>query len=654
MGTRWIIRVAAIGASVAAAACPAAVHAADLPALSGTPQVGEELGCGDDGTGSRSWLRDGEVVEGPFAPPLYLLTDADEGARIACSVRRSDGSTATSDASAPVQPLATVHATPGRSRISGALGRTRAGVMLRVGVVRWGVEVGTVFATADDQGRFDVLLADGVLPKQDDTVRLTFETAGVSTRISVLVRGGDPISVDGSLLLASAQEWSPMWGFCGHLRASRGGAALAPFARGSSSEGFVCRLTLDRSPSLDDPVAWTARALVRSEFTGGEHWNLVVEHSGHVPDPGSGCAALLHHREVRCTGVPDGPHVLVRRRGADVRALPLARTADGAAVASVSAFAPGDRFELRAGDVAGDARAWLEVLPLRLDEPIATPPGRPVSVTCHPHAWLHRFTRRGTWESAAVCGADGQQPWMSVSDDGTYATTGVGVGGRTITQVPRLEQVSPAAGESVWSGAVDLFAWLAAGAPPAQVSARVVADGGAEVFSGPVDPETGARVAGLRPGRYEVTWRAVGAYNGDTNAMTSWFVVRAPEGFDGTQGEPGAPGPPGQPGAPGIAGPPGAPGIAGASAPSEEITCTVAKPTRRSRTVRILCKLRPVRTAVVGRARLTRGARTVASAAVRGGLMAFEVPRSSRGRHVLVVRLGGTPARTLRVVVQVR
>ncbi len=85
----------------------------DPPAVSGTPQVGEELTADpgvweDDPTFSYQWLRNSEPIVGAKAL-TYTLTEADEGTEISVSVtaRSATGfGSATSEAVGPIEGAA--------------------------------------------------------------------------------------------------------------------------------------------------------------------------------------------------------------------------------------------------------------------------------------------------------------------------------------------------------------------------------------------------------------------------------------------------------------------------------------------------------------------------------------------------------------------
>ncbi len=504
------------------------------------PEYGSPLGFAPDGSMFN------EVINGH----RYLNQEMWSNARRGCVQRTTSTHSAL--------PLARVTLRQFSPSVSGNIGSHRAGVGVRVGLIRGAdVLVGAAQARTHADGSWGPVTLRGptrglVAPGDDrDFVLVEYGAHGPAPDEIATGDGGNPFTLsgwtgwfdldNGYRLSATSARVSP----CeqtGVLGVSVGGHATAPpndWCNGDTDVARVStphispttRVTIssvdNRAVTLDNPNG----ALVKLIVPAGEPGSVSALGNGQIllaPGGFPSCTADLGGQAVRCTGLRPGARYRIGGRSAK---------ADPSGAARFSGFAPRLRggLALALKNSGGRVLTTLHVANLRVDID-----GRQTVVAgghCQPGAYygaplghppISGGIGSGVGGHGTICPASGSAAGLSTrhieqSDDLS--------GGETRTEVPEIEHATPADGDTVYG---PFIAFARSGLPGpdgstfatgARISLTVTPTGSERVVfrAADVDTRRGVAVHRLRRGAYVARW-VVRDVNGDTRTEKTDFV----------------------------------------------------------------------------------------------------------------------------------
>ncbi len=461
-------------------------------------------------------------------------------------------------------PLATVRMRQFSSVVSGNIGTARRGVGVTVVLARAGIPVALGDARTGADGGWaaplEAIGAPGVHAVGDDRDEILVEygNRGPAPDLIETGDGGDPftdsgwtgwfdldtgyeLGIDGVALGPCSQT--------GVLGLSVGGVLAEPPIEQCETEtdaavvhtrriGAGTSVTMssedNRAVSADNP----AGALVKLTVSLGEPDSVPAIGNPKVLFAPSGfpaCTADLEAQTVRCDGlVPGARYTLTRRRGRTVKRA----SADGTGAIRVA-------LEIRGGDLLTLTNAarrrltTLHVAHLRVD--IVGRQTVIASGRCQPGDYYGaRLTslpaspsvdQPGAGGTGVICPLGGDASGLSTANiDQTDDMSG----GQTRTEVPDINVISPASGETLYGPSV-AFAQLSLPGPngsllPARATvALTVTPAGARrpVLALPnVAVTNGVTVPALAPGLYNARWVLTDS-SGDTRTIRSTFAEAA-------------------------------------------------------------------------------------------------------------------------------
>jgi hypothetical protein len=487
----------------------------------------------------------------------------------------SSGCVQSSTATSSGLPLPSVSLRQFSPAVRGTSGTARAGVGVRIELIRAGAAVAEASTSTRRGGSWGpvVLKGRGGAPHgvgdDRDELIVVYGRGGPAPELIATGAGGDPFSesgwtgwldLDGGLFLSRRSASVSPCGQTGVLSLTVDGRPSPPILPQCQTETDVATVALKSAVTAASRVVMTSAdnravspldppgAAVALSIVPGEPGSVSPFGSGSV-SLGSGglpaCSADLRAQSVSCGGlVPGERYTLTRRRGHAVR---HAR-ADGSGTIRVSGF-PGvlgfagtGRRPLAGGDqlvLVGSGRRVLSTLHLahlrvaingqqtvvaagscQPGEYVGAPLANPAS---SPAVGLPGATGRGT-----LCPGSGRARGLPVA---VLAETDDLSGGVTRTLVPLLEGTVPS-DDAIVYGAFRALAQTGLPGPHgssfstgAAVSLSVTPAGSRRVVfrSADVAVANGAEVVGLAPGVYRATW-IVRDLNGDTRTVRTRFV----------------------------------------------------------------------------------------------------------------------------------
>ncbi len=512
------------------------------------PQFGTPLG----------YAPNGSPFNQRIAGERYLIQAMWSNAALGC-VQSSAASTS-------ALPLAAVSMRQFSSRISGDIGRRRAGVGVAVELLRAGQPVGGALAHTRADGRWGPVslqtASGGAAPAfgdDRDVVVVVYGKGGPHADEILTGSGGDPFSQSGFtgwydldtgyrvdrhyVLIAPCSQvgvlglrvdgraTAPPIILCG----TESGVAHVPTRRLGPGSRLSFTSLDNRAPSAANPSG----ALISLTVPLGEPGSVAAARNDQVlllPGGFPACTVDLRAQRVQCSGlVPGERYRLVRRRARGV----LAVRAGFDGVASFGrpgapALTGGDVLSLR--NPVGRTLTVLHVAHLRVA--IA---GRQTVLSggrCEPGAYYGRPLQTqptsravgdgGVSGNGLTCPGDGRAAGLPAAP---IEQTDDRSGGLTRTSVALLEGTSPANDATVYgaftalaqTGLPTATRGVYAGGAPVSLTVRP-ADARRIVFrAANVDTAQGVRVPALPAGVYAAQW-VVGDANGDTRMVKTRFI----------------------------------------------------------------------------------------------------------------------------------
>jgi hypothetical protein len=498
------------------------------------PQQGTPLGFASDGSPYN------QVINGHEYLVQMIWSDAANGC-----VQRSS-------ATPPAPSPATVDETQFSGAVSGNIGNGKAGVSVRVGLVRVDTVVSVAIARTRAGGGWSVRLSHAVGDDRDALI-VDYGSGGPRPDLIATGDGGNPFTQSG---------WTGWFDLDSGYAVGTGGVLIGPCSQTGVLSLRIGNLTTEPPAALCQTESDVAEMDTTKEITDGTPITLssednravsslnpdgaLVKLTVHLGEPNSisalnndevlfdptgfpSCTANLEAQTVTCDGLVPGERYTVERgrsrrhvrgdmngevhlalalRGGDqVRLVNSAgRTLTTLHVAHLRAHVVGDDTALASGTCqAGDYYG----------APVSSPPlGSQVGV--------------GVAGSGPVCPLSGRARGLSLSD---IEQTDDFSGGLTRTVVPQLESFSPSSGATLYGPFIATAQPVLPGPGGSSygVRARVslsVSRAGSKhrvLFVRDAARGAGVRVAALSPGAYRATWVLTDA-NGDTRTVYSRFV----------------------------------------------------------------------------------------------------------------------------------
>jgi hypothetical protein len=498
------------------------------------PQQGTPLGFASDGSPYN------QVINGHEYLVQMIWSDA------------ANGCVQHSSATPPAPSLATVDETQFSRVVSGNIGNAKAGVSVRVGLVRVDTVVSVATARTRAGGGWSVRLSHAVGDDRDAVI-VDYGSGGPGPDLIATGDGGNPFTQSGWtgwFDLDSGYAVGPggvLIGPCsqtGVLSLQVGSVTTEPPAALCQTESDVAEMDTtkeitDRTPitfSSEDNRAVSslnpAGALVKLTVHLGEPDSISALQNDEVlfdPTGFPSCTANLEAQTVRCDGLVPGERYTVERGRSrrDVRG-------DGNGEVHLAlALRGGDQVALV--NSAGRTLTTLHVAHLRAH--VVGDDSALASGTCQPGDYYGAPVSRpplgsqvgvGIAGSGPVCPLSGRARGLSASD---IEQTDDFSGGLTRTVVPQLESFSPSSGATLYGPFIATAQPVLPGPGGSSYGVRAsvslsVSRAGSKhrvLFLRNAARGAGVRVAALSPGAYRATWVLTDA-NGDTRTVYSRFV----------------------------------------------------------------------------------------------------------------------------------
>ncbi len=506
------------------------------------PEYGTPLGYAPDGSPYN------EVINGHE----YLSQEMWSNARNGCEQH----STSTSSS----LPLARVTLRQFSPSVSGNIGFGRGGVPVQVALIRGAGDIEGLASTRTrangSWGPVDLEGPRGVVhaPGDDrDVVVVRYGAGGPKPDVIATGSGGNPFTLsgwtgwfdldNGYRVQSHSVQVSPCFQN-GVLGVDVGGHTTAPPVSLCAGETDVAtvqtpavtprtRVTIssedNRAVTIDNPSG----ALIKLIVPAGEPNSVSALGNGQIllaPSGFPSCTADLRAQTVRCSGLHPGSTYKVWNRTA-------AAGADADGVARFAAFA----HPIRGGEVltlqngVGRVLTRLHVAHLRVD--IRGTRTVVAGGSCQPGDYYGRPLSRPPISGAIGLGIAGEGTLCPDNGDASGLSalhieqTDDLSGGQTVTQVPEIDHITPADGDTVY-GRFIAFARSDLPAPQgssfatgARISLTVMADGSkrALVHERDVEDRRGVGIRSLPRGAYVAKWVMTDA-NGDTRTIETQFA----------------------------------------------------------------------------------------------------------------------------------
>ncbi len=513
---------------------------------------------------------------------------------------------------APGEPL--VQITPFSGVVSGNIGAATAGVTVNVTLSRGGSVIDTAPpTTTGSTGAWSVTLPTHDPADPSDDIGVSYSGTGAPTPASstysdvATLADAAVITADGTTITIDCQDSGVDCGSSVPVTVNYGSGATDTFTATEDALGNYSA-TLSPAVTANDAVTF------QPTYDNGDGTMIAATLAASLPgvgvtdETGDGppsCTADLVLGAVSCSPVLAGATYTVAdsRAGSVVASASLTASTDGVATdpGTVATTFPGlpagDQIELivpASGVEPAQTLATLHLYTLRAD-------------LTESDAHLDASGTSGSCQSDEVS----SNLYKPCSSSGTFSDTSVDhylsledelSGGTTSISVPSINDVSPIDNQLTPSSFI-AYADAVNGTGFDTTSKiglmlKALTGGAVTSLSGSASSSAGISVSGLSAGRYAATWELTDAH-GDTDSVTTWFVVEASEtgpagpagpagstgaqgpagtsGAQGPAGSAGAQGPAGPTGAQGPAGPKGAQGPAGskgAAGTSVKVTCT--------------------------------------------------------------------------------
>jgi hypothetical protein len=498
------------------------------------PQEGTPLGFASDGSPYD------QVINGDEYLVQMIWSNAANGC-----VQRSS-------ATPPAPVLPTVDETQFSRTVSGNIGTDRAGVAVRVGLVRVNTAVSVATTKTSASGGWSVRLSHAVGDDRDALI-VDYGSRGPDPDVIGTGDGGNPFTeagwtgwfdLDSGFAVGTGGVLLAPCGQTGVLSLRVGNVTTEPPADLCQTESDVAemdtKLITDRTPitmSSEDNRAVSslnpAGALVKLTVHLGEPDSISALNNDQVlfqPTGFPSCTANLEAQTVRCAGLVPGDRYTLRR-GRSVR---HPRANANGQVQLALALRGGD--QVRLINSGGRALSTLHVARLRAhvvgDDTLLA------SGTCQPGDYYGapvsspplgpQVNASGVTGDGTVCPPSGRARGLSASN---IEQTDDFSGGLTRTVVPQLESFSPSAGATLYGPFIATAQPVLPGLNGSSYGARAtvslsVSRAGSKrrvLFVHNAAHGAGVRVGALSPGAYRATWVLSDA-NGDTRTVRSRFV----------------------------------------------------------------------------------------------------------------------------------